>query len=49
MKNKEVVASGISVAGSLAGYYMAPDPKEKIPYMLIGGFLGTVLAAALIK
>ena len=40
-----VLASGLSVIGSLAGYYLAKQlQKETVPFTLLGGFAGTVLA-----
>ena len=49
-KNKNII-NGISVIGSIIGYELAKNNKkiDKIPAMLISGFLSRIIANNILK
>ncbi|MBL4898599.1 MAG: hypothetical protein JKX76_03005 [Colwellia sp.] len=50
MNNPHLIISGLSMVGSLSGYYYAKRKgQEYIPALLIGGFIGAVIGEALVK
>ncbi len=49
--NKQIVKSGVTLSTSLLAYHLAKDNPfvPKVPAMLIGGFIGTVLSELIIN
>jgi uncharacterized membrane protein YfcA len=43
MKEKSIVATSTLISSLLAYYYAKQAGKDAVPYVMIGGFLGTLL------
>ena len=49
MSDKTVI-SAATLSGTLAGYYLSRwNEKHRIPFMLIGGFVGTMIGEILVR
>lgn len=49
MSDKTVI-SAATLTGTLAGYYLSyRNEKHRIPFLLIGGFLGTIIGEVVVQ